>query len=168
MTPFVFIELALTPGLSLLPPKMDTDRARAMLLAIALQESGLTARRQRGGPARGYLQFEPAGIWGVLRHRASRSHAIRACEALDISPNVDEVYAALEHSDPLAVVFARLLLWTDPAPLPDRHDAEIGWAIYQRTWRPGKPHPVKWRGCYGVGWDVVAPEPAPPEANDHA
>jgi hypothetical protein len=160
MTPFTFVDVALTPGLSLVPKAMDSERARALVLAIALQESDLTHRRQHGGgPARGYLQFEPAGIRAVLRHRTSRAHAIHACEALDIGPNVDEVYAALEHCDPLAVVFARLLLWTDPDPLPGRHDADVGWTIYQRTWRPGRPRPETWRGCYGVAFDLISPEP---------
>jgi hypothetical protein len=43
----------------------------------------------------------------------------------------------------LAAIFARLLLFSDPAPLP----ADMGeaYALYRRTWRPGKPQrPEQW------------------------
>jgi hypothetical protein len=54
------------------------------------------------------------------------------------------VWAALERDDVLAFAFGRLLLWTDPKPLPGEHDAASGWDLYVRTWRPGKPHPERW------------------------
>ncbi len=54
MTPAEALASAVVPALSLLPGKMDTPEARVMLLAIGLQESHLTFRRQRPtGPARG-------------------------------------------------------------------------------------------------------------------
>ena len=46
-------------ALSLLPPKMDTPEARAMLGAIALQESALRYRQQVGGPAKGLSGIIP-------------------------------------------------------------------------------------------------------------
>lgn len=46
---------AIEPALSLLPARMDSSRARAMLLAIGLQESRFEYRRQmNNGPARGF------------------------------------------------------------------------------------------------------------------
>lgn len=155
MNPFTFIRLGIEPGLSLLPERMNTPRARAMLMAIALQESDLKHRRQVNGPARGYFQFEKAGIRGVLTHGATSELAGAICRQLDIVPSVADVYQAIEFNDPLAVAFARLLLWTDPAPLPDQHHDRDGWAIYLRTWRPGKPHPQRWSGAFGVAHDLV-------------
>ena len=60
-----------------------------MLLAIGLQESRLTHRRQIGGPARGLWQFERGGgVAGVLRHAASRDHALSVCDARRVAPGV--------------------------------------------------------------------------------
>ena len=127
----------------LLPPAMNTPAAWRMLTAIGLQESRFRHRAQVLGPARGFWQFETAGVTGVLRHEASRDAArdvlTRLCYA-DTSPQ--KIHAALEHNDVLAACFARLLLWTDTRPLPTA--ATEGWAQYLATWRPGKPHPNTW------------------------
>lgn len=156
MTPFTFITVGIEPGFALLPKVMDSPRARAMVLAICLQESDLQHRRQVGGPARGYAQFERGGgVFGVLTHRVTVAHAHDVCRKLDITPNPDAVYTALEFCDPLAVAFARLLLWSDAGSLPDRHADDVAWRIYLRTWRPGKPHQKRWAGCYGVAHDLV-------------
>jgi hypothetical protein len=155
MNPFTFIRLGLEPGFSLLPKRMNTPKAQAMVLAIALQESDLKHRRQVKGPARSYLQFERSGISGVLSHGASEEYARGVCQSLDISPTVDAVYTAIEYCDPLAVAFARLLLWTDAAALPDQHHDREAWDVYLRTWRPGKPHAARWGGCSGVAHDLV-------------
>ncbi|XFB08402.1 hypothetical protein AAGT13_00040, partial [Azotobacter salinestris] len=89
-------------------------------LTIGLQESGLIHRRQIGGPARGWWQFEQGGgVAGVLRHPASAGYARGVCTARKVSPEPGIVWAELEHDDTLAAAFARLLLWTDPAPLPE-------------------------------------------------
>ena len=61
---------AVRPALALLPAAMNTPQARCMLLAIGLQESRFVHRRQIGGPARGFWQFERGtrtsrgGVWG--------------------------------------------------------------------------------------------------------
>ena len=39
------IEYAINPAMALLPPKMTSDKATVMLLAIGLQESRLTHRK---------------------------------------------------------------------------------------------------------------------------
>jgi hypothetical protein len=156
MTPFTFVSVGLTPGFALLPAHMDSPRARAMVLAICLQESGLNHRRQIGGPARGYAQFERGGgVRGVLSHSTTAGFAQTVCGHLDIPASVDAVYTALEFNDPLAVAFARLLLWTDPGALPDQHSDDEGWRLYLRTWRPGKPHPKTWSGYFGVAHSLV-------------
>ena len=125
-------------ALLLLPAKMTSPAAEVLLLAIGLQESRLTHRRQIGGPARGLWQFERGGgVAGVLRHPVSRDHAVRVCDARGVAPVPEQVYQRLEHDDVLAAAFARLLLFTDPARLPGLGDEEGAWQLYLRTWRPG-------------------------------
>ncbi|SFB46022.1 hypothetical protein [Azotobacter beijerinckii] len=140
---------AIAPAFALLPARMNSPQAVAMLLAIGLQESGFIHRRQIGGPARGLFQFEQGGgVRGVLQHPLSRPHALAVCDARGVFPAAPAVYAALEHDDTLAAAFARLLLWTDPAPLPAVGEVGAAWELYVRTWRPGKPHRDRWDGCY--------------------
>lgn len=135
-------------GLARLPSRMDSRSARVMMHAIGRQESRFEVRRQHGnGPAAGFWQFERGGgVKGVLTHPASRRLAREACEHLQVNPIPLEVWVALQVSDELAAVFARLLLWTDraslPLPIPDCEQA--AWDCYIRNWRPGKPHRQTW------------------------
>ncbi|MEX0297245.1 hypothetical protein AAH995_28740 [Pseudomonas putida] len=90
-----------------------------MLLSSGLQESRLIHRRQIGGPAQGLWQFEKDGrVRGVLEHSITQALARSVCQARGVPVTNAAVYAVLEHDDVLAAAFARLLLWTDPAPLP--------------------------------------------------
>ena len=160
MTPELFSEIALVPALRLLPARMDSPEAKAMLVAISLQESRLEHRRQLGGPARGYFQFEQGGgVRGVLTHPASKPHIQAVLSALDYDPNsgADACYAAIEHHDILACAFARLLLWTLPGSLPARGDPNLGWEQYLSAWRPGKPHMQTWGDFYEQAWSVASP-----------
>jgi hypothetical protein len=150
-----FIEAAVRPGLALLPSNMDTPAARAMLIAIALQETKLLHRRQIRGPARGFYQFELNGIKGVLEHRATGALAKSLAERLRYPPDVRVIYEALEHNDVLATAFARLLLWTVADPLPGRMQDAEGWRQYLWAWRPGKPHEHTWAGHYEEAWRFV-------------
>lgn len=137
---------AISPALGLLPLRMDSLKARTMLLAIGLQESGFTLRRQMGdGPARGFWQFERGGgVKGIYNHSASTGHLHNLCLARDVPFDVPTIWARLETDDVLAAGCARLLLFTDPYPLPEADDAGTSWDLYLRTWRPGKPHPERW------------------------
>lgn len=158
MTPAFFLDYALVPALRLLPVTMDTPAARAMIIAICLQESRLIYRHQLGGPAHGYAQFERAGgVHGVLTHAQSKAHAQALLSALDYDPESDAMacYTAIEHNDILAAGFARLLLWTLPGPLPDEDAPDDGWAQYRAAWRPGKPHRSSWDACFATGWATV-------------
>ncbi|WP_281915975.1 hypothetical protein [Caldimonas thermodepolymerans] len=147
---------AVEPALGLLPGQMDSDRARLMLLAIGLQESRFEHRRQIGGPARGFWQFERAGgVQGVLRHAATRELAKAVCAERGVAADATAVYERLEHDDLLACAFARLLLWTDPQPLPVPGDASASWQYYLRTWRPGKPHRHTWDALYAQALGAV-------------
>ena len=129
---------AIAPALKLLPAKMSGRRAEQMLLSIGLQESRLIHRRQIGGPARGLWQFEKGGgVRGVLEHPTTQALARSVCQARGVPATDAAVYASLEHDDVLAAAFARLFLWTDPAPLPAVGEVQQAWTLYLRTWRPG-------------------------------
>lgn len=160
MTPEAFLENALRPALKLLPEKMTSDAAIAMCLAIGLQESRFKHRRQIGGPARGYLQFEQGGgIRGVLTHPATMPHIRAVLTCLDYDPMSDpaDCYIAIEHNDILAAAFCRLNLWWLPTPLPKRGDAQGGWDTYVAAWRPGKPKRDTFNAFYAQAWALVAP-----------
>ena len=141
--------LAIEPAYALLPARMESEAATVLLLAIGLQESRFEHRKQIGGPARGIFQFERGGgVAGVLQHPVSRDAALRVCEARGVAPVPAQVYWRLESDDVLAAAFARLLLFTDPAPLPKVGECAKSWDYYLRTWRPGKPHRRTWDELY--------------------
>jgi hypothetical protein len=149
ITPDDALNLILVPALSILPARLDRPEARLLLIAIALQESSLAHRRQVGGPAMGLWQFERmGGVHGVLHHAATRAHAATVCAHRGIRARERDVYEALEVDDLLAACFARLLLYSDPAPLPLIGEESRAWDLYLRTWRPGRPHPRRWPSCY--------------------
>jgi hypothetical protein len=143
VTARAFIERSILPAaLALLPPKMDSREARTEIIAIGLQESRFEYRRQIGGPAHGFWQFESGGgVHGVLTHPATKPVILPILETLRYRPG--DCYYAIVDNDILACVFARLLLWTHPAPLP-RDDPEAAWRYYIETWRPGRPHRATW------------------------
>jgi hypothetical protein len=158
VTPESLLKLAITPAMQLLPERMDTPAARAMMIAMALQESRIRHRKQIGGPAVGYWQFEQGGgVRGVLNHPLSKPHIQTVLRALDYAPESDSAacYAALPHNDILAAAFARLLLWTLPSALPGKGDAQGGWDTYISAWRPGKPHRATWDAFYLQAWNLV-------------
>lgn len=151
------------PALTLLPLAMDTDRARVMLLAIGLQESRLQHRRQLVGnpprpvgPAKGLWQFERGGgCKGVVEHPASRYWMSLVCKARGVEFNATAIWNAIEHDDVLAAALARLLLFTDPRPLPHLGEEREAWNLYIRTWRPGKPHRHTWPDLYAQALAAV-------------
>lgn len=154
-TPREILKSAYYPALSIINVQ-DSAQARVLILAIGLQESRLTHRRQIGGPARGLWQFEQGGgVKGVLNHSTSRARAELLCAARSVPATPSEVYKALEHDDVLAAGFARLLLLTDPRPLPEVGDVEGAWNTYVWNWRPGKPHPETWPMLYAQAMEAL-------------
>lgn len=126
------------PALLLLPPSMASDRARVQELTTTMQESGLRARVQVGGPAHGLWQMERAGgVAGVLSHLATAKLAAALCAVRGVPAVSGAVYDALPNDDLLAAGFARLLIFTDAAPLPALGDPQGAFEYYLRTWRPG-------------------------------
>jgi hypothetical protein len=154
VTPSDLITLAIVPALSILPERMDTVPARAMLVAIALQESGLRHRVQVGGPARGWWQFEQIGVDGVQQHPSTRELATGVERVLLCPPGA--VYQAIKYGDVLAAAYARLLLWRLPESLPQSpSEVETSWQQYIAAWRPGKPHRDRWAANWRQAWAVA-------------
>ena len=151
------ISKILNPGLAQLPLSMDSPKARLMMLTIGLQESKFLHRAQvlnggGKGPARGFWQFERGGgVKGVMNHHATTGHAHRLCAERGVPWDASAVWAKLETDDLLACGFARLLLYSDPKPLPEIDDVNAAWELYaERAWRPGKPHRETWDGYHAA------------------
>lgn len=152
---------AMRAAYCLLPARMNSPEASLQSLATALQESRCTMRRQlinRGkrlvaeGPAKGIHQAELGGgmVTGIFGHKATREHVRSVCDALGVERNPRAIWDALESNDVLSFALARLLLWSDPKPLPAIGDSDTAWAYYMRVWRPGKPHFHTWAEAYRV------------------
>lgn len=135
--------------------------AEAMMIAIGLQESRFVHRDQvvpgkapgSVGPATGFWQFERnGGVAGVMQHAMTADIARHVTAASGVAFDRDVIWRsfATPAGDQLAAAFARLLLFTDPRPLPAPSLAaeEEAWQYYIRNWRPGKPH----RGTWGAFW----------------
>lgn len=127
------------------PAPWRGELARRYLIAIALQESGLMARRQRpGGPARSYWQIEPQTVGLLLSHQRLGPILLDIAGALDI-----EDHYALEYADAWSATLARALLRALPDPLSE--DPATAWEHYLRAWRPGRPRPETWPRA----WDLA-------------
>jgi hypothetical protein len=150
------VRQSIDPALATLPPGMDTPQARVMLLATGLQESRFVHRRQVRGPARGFWQFEEGGgVYGAMRHPASRDLLRSLCAQRQVPWTARAIWTAIEFDDVLAAGLARLLYWTDGKPLPAVDDRNAAWQLYLRTWRPGKPHPATWPALHAQAADFV-------------
>lgn len=149
---------AVDEAMLLLPAKWDSLDSRILHAAIGYQESKYLHRRQvikvggvlkEAGAAASYWQMENgrlAGINGVLTHKASTKHAQHVCDALAVKPERMAVWERMATDDVLGAAFARLLMYTDPHRLPG--STQEGWELYQRVWRPGRPHPETWGKSY--------------------
>lgn len=152
-----FPRAAIDEAFSLLPKAMDSTLARVLHAAIGWQESRYLHRRQvievqrefkEAGPACGYWQFERGGgVKGVMNFGGTvTKEAKRVCQLRGIEWNREKIWLSLSQDDVLAAAFARLLMYTDPYRLPG--STQEGWELYQRVWRPGKPHPQTWAAAY--------------------
>lgn len=138
----------MSAGFALLPEPMQSPAAMGMLYAIGMQESRFLHRRQIRGTARGFWQFEKAGIAAVLHHPATAIIIRRILVRLRYGVSVEESHAAIQHNDTLACCYARLLLWPIPEPLPGPDEPEEGWRQYLAAWNPGRPKPETWNGYF--------------------
>lgn len=151
------VRMAINEALTeMLPVNFNTQAARLMMLVIQKQEDPEERRYQvvrrvdgtlpknivgpktAKGPARGLWQFEAGGgIHGVLTHKKTRDHIRVICDHYNVPATARACWEAVENNDILAACFARLLLWSDPLPLPKINEPESAWDLYLRTWRPG-------------------------------
>jgi hypothetical protein len=165
--PFILRHSVIIPAMRLLasvgaPQSIASHPAEVMLVAIALQESDALHRWQMGrdglrGPARGWWQFERlGGLAGVIRHRRTGEIAESLLTELGFATSVDAAWEALPYSELLAAGMARLLLWTDPRPLPHPmpESEDAGWDLYRANWRPGRPRRERWTDAWQVACDV--------------
>lgn len=166
MTPQEFLRYVIKPAQIHYPRRMRTPAAHAMLLAIAMQESGLEHRVQLiggsrvwwkslNGPARGFWQFEKAGVQGVLTHPLTEDHIEEILERMSIPLRRNLVHRTLAYNDALATCFARLLLWTIPHRLPTMSEPGRAWNQYLEAWRPGKPHRDTWDANFEMAWRTI-------------
>lgn len=93
----------------------------------------------------------------MFLHESSRKPLETICKSRSVRFDPDAIYGALEYDDVLAAGVARLLLWTDPKALPEVGKVDSAWALYLRTWRPGKPHPQTWPDLYRQAVAEVVP-----------
>jgi hypothetical protein len=97
-----------------------------------------------------------------MSHSATTEMARVLCRDRNVPFDPGAAWGRLEFDDVLAAGFARLLLWSDPKPLP--RDMEGAWQSYsERTWRPGKPHFKTWPAFWEQARTFVFP---PPPATD--
>jgi len=147
-------------ALSVLPARLTSGAARAMLVAIALQESDLRHRRQIGGPALSYLMWEPgedSALPGVLKHPATKDMARDFIAALDYTGlDAEELRQATVYDCTLSAGLGRLLLYTLPMALPQRHDSTEAWGQYMQAWRPGKGKPERWLTRWLAAWELIS------------
>lgn len=168
MTPAFLLTEIVDPGLSFLAKvcglkPLPSDEADVMLVSIAGQEGNWKDRYQNnGGPARSFWQFETGGVTGVLNHSVTGPMAVAVCNALDISSYATSVYTAMAWNDHLAVIMARLLLYTSPAKLPDIGDVTGSFAYYEHLWRPGLPGPGRWPAIYAASITTIKNRRPPP------
>lgn len=152
---------AIAPALELLPHNLDTPQVRLLLLSIGLQESRFNARFQAlngggKGPARGFWQFElgtkatKGGVFGVYLHSASHELLRLLCRDRDCNFDPAAIWSAVEGDDVLAAGVARLMLLTNPKPLPACGDEDCAWNYYLQTWRPGQPKRDSWPLLYAM------------------
>lgn len=146
-----FLNVAVRPALQELEKDgiRSSKEAERFMLAIALQESRVTYRKQLGqqglptGPANSYWQFERGGgVKGVLNHASTKQRIAKILMAYDINRTEQDVWEAMRYHDILAACMARLLIYTLPSSLPTT--AQQGWDQYISAWRPGRPHRQTW------------------------
>lgn len=174
MTPELLLP-TIVLGLNQMPEKYRSRDAAAMILAICCQEQGLgggefasrqqlvmrSGKKRAVGPAKGWCQFERAGIAALLTHTATSYQLHLQAESrgyprggAQLHWYRDTLHNAVKFDDVLMTQLARLNLWWHPGRLPcfmhidgielNAAQREYGWGYYLKTWGPGKPHKRRW------------------------
>lgn len=168
MTPRVFLSEIMLPAMAWCSNKADlpySDASTKVLLAIAGQESNWSSRAQISaggvvGPARSFWQGEKTGglILVATSPNASltiREKAAKLCVAASVDIKAETIWRAIEGHDGLAYGLARLLLYSDPDPIPTTEEA--AWQCYaKRLWKPGAPKKDKWAGLWKQAGEAMS------------
>ena len=162
MTPERLLNTAIYPALSDLS-KLGipaSKEAARVILAIALQESGLKHRRQvvsggaENGPAVSFWQGElTGGLIDMLARPATKPRMLAICEMYNVTPTPAGLWEAIRYQDIVAAAAARLLIYTLPKVLPA--DDIAGWEQYKKAWAPGKPKPDTWPANWALASATV-------------
>ena len=163
MTPTQFHSTIMIPAeawfVAVVPEVRMNDAARVGICAIAGQESGWQKRVQDDdGPAHSFWQFERnGGVAGLMSNRKTGPFVKRMAASLGIKYNPMSVWAAMAtpNGDGMSFGMARLLLWSDPDPLPAPSDDDAWWGYYARNWRPGDPRPDAWPANIAAARGVI-------------
>ncbi|MGH8567428.1 MAG: hypothetical protein ACREXU_05265 [Gammaproteobacteria bacterium] len=146
MTPLLLRNLTVVPTLMAMGEARVRDRA-FLLIAIAIQESDLTHRRQSPrGPARSWWQIEPATAYDTIGRYRPAADMLR-----ELRLDKDYILPVLEWCDPAACAIAAGIVKLCPLALPAIPESapitgarEACWEYYLRAWRPGKPRRERW------------------------
>jgi hypothetical protein len=173
MSPERYLTGEIIPALTWLTAQHGRDmgppEVLVQLLATALHEGdGLKARVQYGPKGSSILKRfghsmwmfeggEKAALAGLFASPATGPALRKACEWLGVEHDHQHVWWCMVGNDKLAAICGRLLLLTDPHPVPMLDDVDESYATYLRCWRPGKPPgPDKWRRVHQRALDAVA------------
>lgn len=141
-------------NLKAIPPSIEEHTT---LLAIAGQESGWSHRTQQPvAYAHSFWQFERGGILGLMRDDETSKQVVVLCGMAGVPFQSTAIwnYMAKSEADNFSAAMSRLLLWTDPSPLPKTMDD--GFDYYVRNWRPGKPSETRWAAVYQQAVAAIA------------
>ncbi|MCF8467399.1 MAG: hypothetical protein K9G33_08375 [Sneathiella sp.] len=108
-------DLVVRPTLDAL--QMGGANAENLILGTGLVESGFRHLRQRGGPALGFYQCEPATYNDILRYLGRRPvllRRLRLCLAGEGVPDVSQLVWNLK----FATAICRIHYWRVPDPIP--------------------------------------------------
>jgi len=156
MTPAQAYPLIVIPGLQYLGDPYQSAEAQLMLMAIGITESGFRTRLQQPKDyAHGFWQFEKQG--GCAGFEVDRKQAAFRATAKTLyfpTTRTDTWTLLGKGADSLALIMARGLLWSDPAPLPAPGEEKVAYEYYRRCWRPGKPSWTRWQTAYGAAMDI--------------
>jgi hypothetical protein len=169
MQPDILLNKVIRPTLDLMDKHVGVPWsavAENLLLAIALQESNLTARIQGpndAGPARSFWQFEKIGVVDVFQRQWTPLKTM--CDLLVLPCETGRLHHMMAYNDMIACVLSRLTLRIDPRPLSLATTEDGAWDYYIKNWRPGKPHRNRWAktswpvACATTG--ILAPSTGP-------
>lgn len=163
MTPDGFYADLLNPTLDEIAefaPMMTRNRAlRVLMTSIAGQESNWEHRVQiPSGMAHSLFQIEEATIPLIIANPASKELFTVGMDHFQIqdrsAPALFDLMAD-EAGDKVSVLFARLLLWCNPKPIPYEDEEQALFKYYRETWRPKHAVWARWPVVYGQAMMVV-------------